>query len=71
MQNQHMNPDDAVQAMRLLGARQALGFHWGTFQLTDEGVDRPVTDLASALRSRRVPSERFLALRPGQTWPVA
>ena len=68
MRAQHMNPDDAVQAMGLLGARQALGFHWGTFQLTDEGVDRPAADLAIALRTRRIAPSRFVASRPGQTW---
>jgi L-ascorbate metabolism protein UlaG (beta-lactamase superfamily) len=68
MAAQHMNPDDAVQAFGLLGARQALGFHWGTFQLTDEGPDRPARDLEAALAKRRVPARRFLAMRPGQSW---
>ena len=43
-----MNPEDAVQALQLTGARQALGGHWGTFRLTDEGPDRPALDLAEA-----------------------
>lgn len=66
--DQHMNPDDAVQAFRLLRADQALGFHWGTFQLTDEGVERPALDLRLALAKRGIPNNRFLAMRPGQTW---
>ncbi|WP_244491319.1 MBL fold metallo-hydrolase [Bosea sp. Root381] len=68
MADQHMNPDDAVQAFRLLGARQALGFHWGTFQLTDEGVEQPALDLSRALARRAVPNDRFLVARPGQSW---
>ncbi|WP_375461511.1 MBL fold metallo-hydrolase [uncultured Enterovirga sp.] len=68
MASQHMNPDDAVQAMRLLRARQGLGCHWGTFHLTDEAVDRPARDLAEALARRDVPAGRFLAMRPGQVW---
>jgi L-ascorbate metabolism protein UlaG (beta-lactamase superfamily) len=68
MRAQHMNPDDAVQALGLLGARQALGYHWGTFRLTNEGVDRPARDLAAALTARGVEPRRFLAMRPGQVW---
>jgi L-ascorbate metabolism protein UlaG (beta-lactamase superfamily) len=68
MADQHMNPDDAVRAFQLLGARQALGFHWGTFQLTDEGVEEPSLDLTEALVKRAVAASRFLAVRPGQSW---
>ena len=39
MKHQHMNPDDAVKAFQLCGAEQALGHHWGTFQLTTEPND--------------------------------
>nr|WP_083747957.1 MBL fold metallo-hydrolase [Pseudoroseomonas deserti] len=68
MADQHMNPEDAVQGFRLLGARQALGYHWGTFKLTDEGVARPVEALAAALARDGVAPGRFLAARPGQVW---
>lgn len=69
MAEQHMNPDDAVRAFQRLRAKQALGFHWGTFQLTDEAVDLPALDLGRALATRDIPSKRFLAARPGQVWP--
>ena len=68
MKAAHVNPEEAVQAMRDLGAAQALGHHWGTFQLTDEPIDAPAHDLAAALAAACVPPDRFLALRPGQTW---
>ena len=68
MQAQHMNPDDAVRAFAMLGAPQALGYHWGTFRLTDEGIEQPAQDLNTALLARGVAPARFLALRPGQTW---
>ncbi|WP_164214067.1 MBL fold metallo-hydrolase, partial [Stenotrophomonas maltophilia] len=66
MQAQHMNPSDAVAAFRLLGAEQALGHHWGTFRLTDEGIERPVEALGAALEEAGIEPARFPALRPGQ-----
>ncbi|GJD95267.1 MBL fold metallo-hydrolase [Methylobacterium iners] len=68
MQPQHMNPTDAVEAAALLGASQALGHHWGTFRLTDEGVERPVEALSAACEAAGRDPATFLALRPGQVW---
>jgi L-ascorbate metabolism protein UlaG (beta-lactamase superfamily) len=71
MAGQHMNPADAVKGYRLLGARQALGYHWGTFKLTDEGVSRPLTDLAAALATEGVEHARFVGAQPGLVWSGA
>jgi L-ascorbate metabolism protein UlaG (beta-lactamase superfamily) len=68
MKPQHMNPDDAVRAFQILGAEQALGHHWGTFRLTNEGIEEPVRELATALQSAEIAPERFRALRPGESW---
>ncbi|WP_442897087.1 MBL fold metallo-hydrolase [Enterovirga sp.] len=68
MQPQHMNPADAVMAFRDLGAQEAIGIHWGTFQLTDEGIEQPPADLAAALAEAGIAPERFAAFRPGQVW---
>lgn len=68
MQPQHMNPQDAVRAFADLGAEQALGHHWGTFRLTNEGIERPPRDLAAALAASNLPPERFKPLRPGEVW---
>ena len=57
---------DAVQALELCGAAEALGHHWGTFRLTNEAVEQPALDLAAALAGHGVPPERFKALRPGE-----
>lgn len=61
----HMNPDDAVSAHVILGAKQSLGIHWGTFQLTDEGLQRPVLDLGVAMKRHGVLPEAFQALENG------
>ncbi|MBX9930929.1 MAG: MBL fold metallo-hydrolase [Methylobacterium sp.] len=67
MKGQHMNPADAVEAALLLEAKQALGHHWGTFRLTDEGVERPVEALAAAC-AERGGDLSFRALHPGEVW---
>ena len=66
MKDQHMNPSDAVKALADCGAAQALAHHHGTFQLTDEAIDAPVTALHAALDEAEIPRERFVALKPGQ-----
>ncbi|GJE04250.1 MBL fold metallo-hydrolase [Methylobacterium isbiliense] len=71
MQAQHMNPEEAVRAAGVIGAEQALGHHWGTFRLTNEGIERPVEALAAAIEAAGLPPERFLTLRPGQVWQPA
>jgi L-ascorbate metabolism protein UlaG (beta-lactamase superfamily) len=52
----HMSPGDAVTAWRTLGAEHALGIHYGTFRLAEEGQRQPVDDLAAALSAPHVPS---------------
>ncbi len=70
MRDQHMNPEDAVQAFEHCGAKRAVGHHWGTFQLTNEAVDAPRTELAVALAARNIAAERFIALQPGAVHTV-
>lgn len=66
MQDQHMNPEDAVKALADCGAERALASHHGTFQLTDEAIDAPATALGVALDAAGIPREKFAVLKPGQ-----
>jgi L-ascorbate metabolism protein UlaG (beta-lactamase superfamily) len=66
MSSSHMNPAESLQALELCRAKAALGHHWGTFQLTNEAIDAPRADLAAALASKNLPSDRFKAMHPGQ-----
>ena len=50
----HMDPEEAVQAHLALGVRRSIGMHFGTFQLTDEAIDAPVTGLVEACRAHGV-----------------
>jgi len=67
MKDIHMNPAEAVQAHLELAARRSIAMHFGTFQLTPEGIDEPVRELAKALRERGVPAERFRTVEVGES----
>ena len=67
MKDQHINPDEAVRAHLDLGSRLSVGMHFGTFRLTDEGIDDPAAALAESRRARDVPDESFRALHNGLT----
>ncbi len=70
MRASHINPAEAVQVMRDVGARAAFGIHWGTFEgLTDEPLDQPPQDLKRALQAQPdVPD--FRVLKHGETWKL-
>ena len=63
----HMNPAEAVQVHREVGAARSIGMHWGTFQLTDEGREEPVTALAEARRAAGLRPEEFRVVAPGES----
>jgi L-ascorbate metabolism protein UlaG (beta-lactamase superfamily) len=67
MKDIHMNPAEAVQAHLDLAARQSIAMHFGRFQLTPEGIDEPVRELANALRERGVSAERFRTPESGES----
>ena len=66
----HMNPAEAVQAHLDLESAESIGMHFGTFQLTTEGIDEPVTALGRALKERDVPPSRFRTIAFGTSVPV-
>jgi L-ascorbate metabolism protein UlaG (beta-lactamase superfamily) len=70
MTAQHQNPEEAVRGFGDCGAAFACGHHWGTFQLTDEGIEAPLEALATALAAAAVEPARFRPLRPGEAWDV-
>jgi len=67
MQSVHMNPADAVQAHIDLHAKTSVAMHFGTFQLTAEGIDEPVRALGEARESARIGSDAFRTLEVGES----
>ncbi|WP_347310437.1 MBL fold metallo-hydrolase [Defluviimonas sp. SAOS-178_SWC] len=68
MSAQHVAPDEAVRIFADIGADQALGYHWGTFQLTDEPREEPAELLQSSLNAAGIDTGRFTPLAPGQAY---
>jgi L-ascorbate metabolism protein UlaG (beta-lactamase superfamily) len=71
MKDIHLNPAEAVQAHLDLAARRSIAMHFGTFQLTPEGMEEPALQLAHALRERGVAAERFRAMEVGESVSLA
>jgi L-ascorbate metabolism protein UlaG (beta-lactamase superfamily) len=67
MQSVHMNPAEAVQAHLDLGASESIAMHFGTFQMTAEGIDEPMHALEEARRAKHVPASAFRILGFGES----
>jgi N-acyl-phosphatidylethanolamine-hydrolysing phospholipase D len=67
MKEQHINPAEAVQIHKDLGAKRSVGVHWGTFALTDEPLDQPPKDLAAAKAAANIGDADFFLMAIGQT----
>jgi L-ascorbate metabolism protein UlaG (beta-lactamase superfamily) len=67
MKSVHMNPAEAVQAHLDLEATESIAMHFGTFQMTAEGIDEPVRALEEARRAKSVPASAFRILGFGES----
>lgn len=68
LKSHHNDPEEAVDIFVDCGAKQALGIHWGTFQLSSEKAYEPVHTLYGVLRDHLLAADKFIPLRPGQEW---
>jgi L-ascorbate metabolism protein UlaG (beta-lactamase superfamily) len=62
----HTNPEEAVTAHKVLGAKLSIGIHFGTFQLSSEGFEQPLSGLRDALTNQRLPLGSFITLHEGK-----
>jgi L-ascorbate metabolism protein UlaG (beta-lactamase superfamily) len=70
MKANHVDPDEAVAMFEGLDPAMAVGVHWGTFQLTFEGIDEPRRRLEEARRRRGIAPGRFIATEAGASFRV-
>jgi L-ascorbate metabolism protein UlaG (beta-lactamase superfamily) len=70
MKTNHINPEEAVAMFARLKPAAALGIHWGTFQLTFEGIDDPPKRLAAIRKARGIPDTAFRATEVGESFRV-
>lgn len=70
MKYSHVNPEEAVKIHLDINSKQSEGIHYGTFQLTDEGIDQPLIDLKIAREKYKLLPEDFLATKFGIPRPI-
>ncbi|MBI0535101.1 MBL fold metallo-hydrolase [Roseomonas sp. KE2513] len=63
----HMNPEEAVRARTDLQVRTAVAMHFGTFKLTQEGIDEPPRALAATREAAGLDAGDFVVPRFGET----
>ena len=67
MKFSHMDPAEATQAFIDLGAKKAIGMHWGCFILTDEPVTEPPVLLKAVVNNIPLPEDSFITVKHGET----
>lgn len=67
MAPQHVDPAQALQIHRDVGARQSIGIHWGVFELADDALDEPPRVLVAARDAAGIPEQAFSVFRIGET----
>lgn len=65
----HLNPEEAVLAAQDLDSKQNIGIHFGTFRLTDEGIDDPIFELERAVYEQELEAP-FVAPKNGETFVI-
>lgn len=70
MHPQHLDPEEAGAAFEMLGARNLVAMHWGTFRLTDEPLGEPPERIRALWKEKGWPEERLWLLDIGETRPL-
>jgi L-ascorbate metabolism protein UlaG (beta-lactamase superfamily) len=61
----HMSPEDALQAMEMLGAKKMVPIHWGVFRLSLEAMEEPPRRFLDLVAERKM-NPRAVLLQPGE-----
>ncbi len=67
MKSEHMNPDDAVKAHKMLNVEQSVGIHYATFnEHPEQSIHAHEKDLKEAIKKHGIPESRFWILEFGE-----
>lgn len=67
MKDHHMSPEDALEAMSMLNAKEMIPIHWGSFRMGCDGLDEPKEVLLTLAESDSL-RERIHILRNGMKY---
>jgi L-ascorbate metabolism protein UlaG (beta-lactamase superfamily) len=70
MQPMHVNPVEAIQVHKEVGAEISFGMHFGTFPLADDGMEDPVIDFSKAIQQPENQGVNFKLLSEGDRFTI-
>lgn len=65
MKGHHMGPDDVVNAMAMLKAKEMIPIHWGSFKMALDGIDEPKEALLELIENSSL-KEKIHILENGE-----
>ena len=70
MRSIHASPEEAIGIARDIGARQAIGMHWGTIRLTPEQVFEPPERFKQAAIDQDYGEDNAIIMKIGETFEL-
>lgn len=70
MKPMHVNPEEAIQVHKDVGAEISFGMHFGTFPLADDGMKDPENDFSKAIRKPENQGVNFKLLTEGDSFRI-
>ena len=70
MRSIHASPEEAIQIARDIGARKAIGMHWGTIRLTPEDAFEPPARFRQAAAQQEYGASNAITLKTGETFEL-
>ena len=70
MRSIHASPEEAIEIARDVGARQAIGMHWGTIRLTPEQAFEPPVRFRKAAIDQGYGADNAIIMKIGETFEL-
>ncbi|MDJ0748220.1 MAG: MBL fold metallo-hydrolase [Woeseiaceae bacterium] len=70
MRSIHASPEEAIEIARDVGARQAIGMHWGTIRLTQEEAFEPPVRFKQAALDQGYGADNAIIMKIGETFEL-